>query len=64
MSGLDVRTFTVGPIQENAYIVRAAPDAKSAVIVDPGEEAERLLELDPATLRGRAGNAAREWPGT
>lgn len=27
-------------------------------------EAERLLELDPATLRDRAGNAARERPGT
>jgi len=43
MSGLDVRAFTVGPVQENTYIVRA-PDAKSAVIVDPGEEAGRLLE--------------------
>jgi hydroxyacylglutathione hydrolase len=42
MSTLDVRAFTVGPIQENAYIVRV-PGAKRAVIVDPGEEAERLL---------------------
>jgi glyoxylase-like metal-dependent hydrolase (beta-lactamase superfamily II) len=48
MSSLDVRAFTVGPVQENAYIVRAAPDAKSAVIVDPGEEAERLLEAAEA----------------
>ena len=23
MSGLDVRAFTVGPVQENCYIVRA-----------------------------------------
>jgi len=45
---LDVRAFTVGPVQENAYIVRAAADAKSAVIVDPGEEAERLLEAAEA----------------
>jgi hydroxyacylglutathione hydrolase len=44
MSGLDVRMFTVGPVQENAYIVRADSEAKRAVIVDPGEEAERLLE--------------------
>ena len=43
MSGLDVRMFTVGPVQENAYIVRASAEAKKAVIVDPGEEAERLL---------------------
>lgn len=46
----DVRTFTVGPIQENAYIVRASGDARHALLVDPGEEAERLLgavrELD------------------
>jgi glyoxylase-like metal-dependent hydrolase (beta-lactamase superfamily II) len=43
MSGLDVRAFTVGPVQENCYIVRAGADAPKAVIVDPGEEAERLL---------------------
>jgi hydroxyacylglutathione hydrolase len=42
MSGLDVRMLTVGPIQENAYIVAAAGSAR-AVIVDPGDEAERLL---------------------
>ncbi len=35
--------FTVGPIQENAYIVRAGPDERRAVMVDPGEESERLL---------------------
>jgi glyoxylase-like metal-dependent hydrolase (beta-lactamase superfamily II) len=39
---IDVRCFTVGPIQENCYLVRR-PDATSAVIVDPGEEAPRLL---------------------
>jgi hydroxyacylglutathione hydrolase len=42
MSGLDVRMLTVGPIQENAYIVAAAGSGR-AVIVDPGDEAERLL---------------------
>ena len=42
MSGLDVRMLTVGSIQENAYIVSAAGSAR-AVIVDPGDEAERLL---------------------
>jgi hydroxyacylglutathione hydrolase len=44
MSGLDVRAFTVGPVQENTYILRADAEARQAVIVDPGEEAERLLE--------------------
>lgn len=43
MSRPDVRAFTVGPVQENCYIVRADPQATGAVIVDPGEEAERLL---------------------
>jgi len=42
-SDLDVRMLTVGPIQENAYIVSVA-GTKRAVIVDPGAEAERLLE--------------------
>jgi hydroxyacylglutathione hydrolase len=40
---IDVRMFTVGPLQENCFIVRRK-DATSAVIVDPGEEADRLLE--------------------
>jgi glyoxylase-like metal-dependent hydrolase (beta-lactamase superfamily II) len=49
MSGPDVRMFTVGPIQENAYIVLAdsrAVDgaAKRALMIDPGAEGERLLE--------------------
>jgi hydroxyacylglutathione hydrolase len=48
MTPLDVRAFTVGPVQENSYIVR--PDASStrALIVDPGEEADRLLEAATA----------------
>jgi hydroxyacylglutathione hydrolase len=40
---IDVRMFTVGPVQENCFIVRAK-NAGRAVIVDPGEEAGRLLE--------------------
>jgi hydroxyacylglutathione hydrolase len=39
----DVRAFTVGPVQENTYIVRSAADADRGVIVDPGDEADRLL---------------------
>ena len=41
---IDVRCFSVGPIQENAYIVRSSERVGSAVIIDPGEEAERLLD--------------------
>jgi glyoxylase-like metal-dependent hydrolase (beta-lactamase superfamily II) len=43
MSSPDVRSFTVGPVQENCYLVRADPTSSHAVIVDPGEEHERLL---------------------
>jgi hydroxyacylglutathione hydrolase len=39
---IDVRMFTVGPLQENCFIVRQK-DAATAVIVDPGDEPERLL---------------------
>ena len=42
MSQLDVRMFTVGPVQENCYVVRRK-DASGALIVDPGDEAPRLL---------------------
>jgi len=43
MSAPDVRAFTVGAVQENCYIVRADAQSTRAVIVDPGDEAERLL---------------------
>jgi glyoxylase-like metal-dependent hydrolase (beta-lactamase superfamily II) len=39
---IDVRMFTVGPVQENCFIVRRQGDER-ALIVDPGEEADRLL---------------------
>jgi len=46
---MDVRMFTVGPVAENCFILRR-DGSKSALIVDPGEEADRLLhavdELD------------------
>ena len=40
---LDVRGFTVGPVQENSYIVRRQ-GASNAVIVDPGDEPDLLLK--------------------
>ena len=43
MSSPDVRSFTVGPVQENCYLVRADSASTRALIVDPGEEHERLL---------------------
>jgi hydroxyacylglutathione hydrolase len=39
---MDVRMFTVGPVAENCFIVRR-DGADRAVVVDPGDEAERLL---------------------
>jgi glyoxylase-like metal-dependent hydrolase (beta-lactamase superfamily II) len=40
---MDVRSFTVGQVQENAYLVRR-DGADRAVMVDPGDEPERLLK--------------------
>jgi hydroxyacylglutathione hydrolase len=40
---MDVRMFTVGQIQENTYIFRR-DGSDRALIVDPGEEAEKLLD--------------------
>ena len=40
---IDVRMFTVGAVQENCFIVRET-DSGTALIVDPGEEADRLLK--------------------
>ena len=39
---IDVRMFTVGPVQENCFVVRQQ-ESGTALIVDPGEEADRLL---------------------
>jgi hydroxyacylglutathione hydrolase len=53
VSGLDVRAFTVGVVQENCYIVRRGDSAQRdgagpAIIIDPGDEPERLLEAASA----------------
>ncbi|HEY2603119.1 MAG TPA: MBL fold metallo-hydrolase [Thermoleophilaceae bacterium] len=51
---MDVRMFTVGPVQENSYVLRREGSDR-ALIVDPGDEADLLLgaidELD-VTLDG------------
>lgn len=39
---MDVRAFTVGPVAENCYVARL-DGADRGVIVDPGEEADRIL---------------------
>jgi hydroxyacylglutathione hydrolase len=39
---MDVRMFTVGPVAENTYILRR-DGSDRALIVDPGDEAEKLL---------------------
>jgi glyoxylase-like metal-dependent hydrolase (beta-lactamase superfamily II) len=43
MSGIDVQSFALGPVQTNAYLARADRSAPRAVLIDPGEEPERLL---------------------
>lgn len=44
VASLDVRCFSVGPIQENCYFVRADAEATSALLIDPGDEPQRLLD--------------------
>jgi glyoxylase-like metal-dependent hydrolase (beta-lactamase superfamily II) len=39
---MDVRSFTVGPVAENCYIARPEGSDRG-IVVDPGEEAERIL---------------------
>src|SRR3954453_423358 len=39
---MDVRMFTVGPVAENSYLFRL-DGSDRALLVDPGEEAEKLL---------------------
>jgi hydroxyacylglutathione hydrolase len=41
---MDVRMLTVGPVQENCFIVRR-DGAREALVVDPGDEAERIAKL-------------------
>jgi glyoxylase-like metal-dependent hydrolase (beta-lactamase superfamily II) len=51
---MDVRMLTVGPLQENCFIAGAA-DTGRAIVVDPGEEPERILAtLADAGLRAEA----------
>jgi hydroxyacylglutathione hydrolase len=40
---MDVRTFTVGPVQENCHFARR-DGAREAIVIDPGDEAPRLIE--------------------
>lgn len=39
---MDVRTFTVGPVAENCYVLRRN-GGERGLVVDPGDEAERIL---------------------
>jgi hydroxyacylglutathione hydrolase len=39
---VDVRAFTVGPFQENTFVLRR-DGSDQALVIDPGDEAEKLL---------------------
>jgi glyoxylase-like metal-dependent hydrolase (beta-lactamase superfamily II) len=51
-----LETFTVGPLLENAYLL-AHPPSRTAVFVDPGDEAERLI----SALETRGLSLAAIW---
>jgi hydroxyacylglutathione hydrolase len=40
---VDVRAYTVGPFQENTYVLRA-DGSDRALVIDPGDAADQLLE--------------------
>jgi hydroxyacylglutathione hydrolase len=40
---IDVQMLTVGPVQENCFLVRSE-QSTHGLIIDPGDEAERLIE--------------------
>jgi len=40
---VDVRAYTVGPFQENTYVLRA-DGSDRAIVIDPGDNGEQLLE--------------------
>ena len=40
---MDVRAYTVGPFQENTYVLRA-DGSERALVIDPGDAGEQLLE--------------------
>jgi hydroxyacylglutathione hydrolase len=42
VSGLDVEMLTVGPVAENCFVLRRS-GAERGLIVDPGEEPDRIL---------------------
>jgi hydroxyacylglutathione hydrolase len=44
VTGVAVRPITVGPLEENAYLV-IDPETRDAVYVDPGEEGDRLVDM-------------------
>ena len=44
INAIEVRGIVVGVFQENCYIV-ASPKTKEAIVIDPGDEPERVLEL-------------------
>jgi glyoxylase-like metal-dependent hydrolase (beta-lactamase superfamily II) len=50
---MHVRTYTVGPVQENCHVARR-DGAREAIVIDPGDEAPRLIEavgdLDVAAI--------------
>lgn len=40
---MDVRALTVGPVAENSYLIRTDASAERALLIDPGDEPDRLI---------------------
>jgi hydroxyacylglutathione hydrolase len=48
VSGLRVQQLTVGPLEENCWLL-SDPESQQAILVDPGDEADTLLAAVAAT---------------
>ena len=56
---LKITTYPLGPIQTNCYIVQ--DEMKNCLIMDPGEEGERIIsEIEKAGLNS-FGNSFNAW---
>ena len=53
LTPMDVRMFTVGPVQENCHLARRDGARPRRCMIDPGDEADRLLAADRRARRRR-----------
>ena len=51
---MEIAILTVGPVQTNCYIVNKE-GSSSCIVIDPGEEAEKIAAVTPEQIQAAAG---------